>query len=150
MAVPAAGDARFVTRLLALAAVLTTVPSFFAYQAGSLSAATLWLWLFVPGVYFYIGPVLGLLANVMPAGMRATACAILLFLANVANLFLAPRLLVGPLSDWFAASFNAGPRVAVLGAAAPCADGAVGRVAPVARRGHDPRGRGARALELSA
>jgi MFS family permease len=109
MAVPAARDARFVTRLLALAAVLATVPSFFAYEVGSLPAATLWLWLFVPGVYFYIGPVLGLLANVMPPGMRATACAILLFLANVANLFLAPQLFVGPLSDWFASSFNAGP-----------------------------------------
>jgi MFS family permease len=109
MAVPAARDARFVTRLLALAAVLTTVPSFFAYESGSLRATTLWLWLFVPGVYFYIGPILGLLANVMPAGMRATACAILLFTANVANLFIAPQLFVGPLSDWFAASFNAGP-----------------------------------------
>ncbi len=41
------------------------------------------------------------LAFLVPAGMRATACAILLFLA--------PQLLVGPLSDWFAASFNAGP-----------------------------------------
>jgi MFS family permease len=109
MGLPAARDPRFVTRLLAWAAVVTTVPSFFAYEVGSLRAATLMLWLFVPGVYFYIGPVLGLLANVMPPGMRATVCAILLFLANVANLFLAPQLFVGPLSDWFAASLGAGP-----------------------------------------
>jgi hypothetical protein len=39
--------------------------------------------------------------------MRATACAILLFLANVANLVIAPQA-IGWLSDWFAASFGAG------------------------------------------
>ncbi len=107
MMLPAARDARFVTRLLVLAVVLTSVPSFLAYEAVSLRAATLLLWLFVPGVYFYIGPILGLLANVMPPGMRATACAILLFLANLANLFFAPQL-IGMLSDWFAGSFGAG------------------------------------------
>src|SRR6266403_1786575 len=65
-------------------------------------------WIFVPSVYFYIGPILGLLQNVIPANMRATACAILLFTANVANLILAPGI-IGWLSDWFAASFGAGP-----------------------------------------
>lgn len=107
MSLPAARDPRFVTRLLSWAIVLSTVPSFFAYQVGSLRAATVMLWLFVPGVYFYIGPILGLLANVVPANMRATVCAILLFVANLANLFLAPQL-IGALSDWFAASFGAG------------------------------------------
>jgi hypothetical protein len=63
--------------------------------------------MFVPGVYFYIGPILGLLQNVVPAHMRATTCALLLFTANVANLVIAPQL-VGWLSDWFAASFGAG------------------------------------------
>jgi hypothetical protein len=61
----------------------------------------------VPAVYFYIGPILGLLQNVVPAQMRATTCAILLFLANVANLLLAPQL-IGALSDWFASAFGAG------------------------------------------
>ena len=107
MALPAARDPRYVTRLLAWVAVLTTVPSFFAYEAASLRTATVMLWMFVPGVYFYIGPILGLLANVVPPAMRATSCAILLFLANLANLFLAPQL-IGVLSDWFAASFGAG------------------------------------------
>jgi len=69
-------------------------------------AATVLLWIFVPAVYFYIGPILGLLQNVMPANMRATSCAFLLFFANVANLVLAPQL-VGWLSDWFAGSFGA-------------------------------------------
>jgi hypothetical protein len=65
------------------------------------------LWLFVPGVYFYIGPILGLLQNVVPANMRATACALLLFLANVGNLVIAPQL-IGWLSDWFRNSYGAG------------------------------------------
>jgi hypothetical protein len=107
MALPAARDPRFVTRLLAGVMVLTTVPSFFAYEAGSLRTATVMLWLFVPGVYFYIGPILGLLANVLPPAMRATSVAILLFFANLANLFVAPQL-VGFLSDWFAGGFGAG------------------------------------------
>ena len=107
MGLPAARDPRYVTRVLTWAALLTTVPSILVYAAGSERAATMMLWLFVPGVYFYIGPILGLLQNVMPPGMRATACAILLFLANLANLFLAPQL-IGALSDWFAGSFGAG------------------------------------------
>lgn len=107
MGLPAARDPRYVTRVLTWAALLTTVPSILAYAAGSERAATVMLWLFVPGVYFYIGPILGLLQNVMPPGMRATACAILLFLANLANLFLAPQL-IGALSDWFSGSFGAG------------------------------------------
>jgi len=107
MWLPAARDPRFVTRFLTWLTLLSTVPSFFAYEAGSLRAATLLLWIFVPAVYFYIGPILGLLQNVMPANMRAGAVAILLFTANVANLILAPQL-IGALSDWFAASFGAG------------------------------------------
>jgi hypothetical protein len=39
--------------------------------------------------------------------MRAMACAILLFTANVANLVIAPQV-IGWLSDWFATSFGAG------------------------------------------
>jgi predicted MFS family arabinose efflux permease len=107
MSLRAARDPRYVTRLLAWAAVLTTIPSILAYWVASERAAAALLWLFVPGVYFYIGPILGLLQNVMPPHMRASACAILLFLANVANLVLAPEL-IGVLSDWFAAAFGAG------------------------------------------
>jgi MFS family permease len=103
----AAADPRYVARLLAWVTALTTIPSLALYWVGSLSSATLLLWIFVPSVYFYIGPVLGLLQNVIPANMRATACALLLFLANFGNLVLAPQL-VGWLSDWFAASFGAG------------------------------------------
>src|SRR6516165_6819119 len=102
-----ASDPRYVTRLLGWVTALATVPSLLLYWVVSERAAELLLWVFVPAVYFYIGPILGLLQNVVPAHMRATTCAILLFLANVANLLLAPQL-IGWLSDWFAASFGAG------------------------------------------
>jgi len=102
-----ATDPRNVTRLLGWVTALTTVPSIILYWVPTERAATVLLWVFVPAVYFYIGPILGLLQNVMPANMRATACAILLFVANVANLVLAPQI-IGWLSDWFASSFGAG------------------------------------------
>jgi len=107
MARRAAADPRYVTRLLGWSTAIMTVPSFALYWVVSEQAAVALLWIFVPAVYFYIGPILGLLQNVVPASMRATTCAILLFLANVANLLLAPQL-IGALSDWFAASFGTG------------------------------------------
>jgi predicted MFS family arabinose efflux permease len=103
----AATDPRYVCRLLAWVTALTTIPSIILYWVDSERAATLLLWIFVPAVYFYIGPILGLLQNVVPANMRATTCAILLFAANLANLVVAPQL-IGFLSDWFARSFGAG------------------------------------------
>ncbi|HEY0768279.1 MAG TPA: MFS transporter [Steroidobacteraceae bacterium] len=103
----AAADPRYVTRLLGWVTAATTIPSILLYWVLSERAATALLWVFVPAVYFYIGPILGLLQNVIPANMRATACAILLFIANLANLVLAPQI-IGWLSDWFAASFGAG------------------------------------------
>jgi predicted MFS family arabinose efflux permease len=108
MSRPAAADPRFVARLLAWGMALATVPSVLVYWVRSDWAATMLLWIFVPAVYFYIGPILGLLQNVVPAHMRATTCAVLLFTANVANLVIAPQV-IGWLSDWFAASFGAGP-----------------------------------------
>jgi len=108
MARRAASDSRYVARLLACAVALMTIPSIFVYWARSETTAVVLLWIFVPGVYFYIGPILGLLQNVIPANMRATGCALLLFLANVGNLVVAPAV-VGWLSDGFKAVFNAGP-----------------------------------------
>jgi MFS family permease len=102
-----AADPRYVVRVLAAAVALTTLPSFLAYWVSSDTTATLLLWCFVPGVYFYIGPILGVLQNVVPASMRATTCALLLFLANVGNLVIAPSV-IGWLSDWFRNSLGAG------------------------------------------
>jgi MFS family permease len=103
----AAADPRYVARLLAWVVALATVPSVLLYWVSSQGAATALLWIFVPAVYFYIGPILGLLQNVVPANMRATACALLLFLANLGNLVIAPQV-IGWLSDWFRVSFGAG------------------------------------------
>ena len=103
---PSATDPRHVARVLAFVVALSTIPSLFVYWVNSDTAATMLLWAFVPGVYFYIGPILGLLQNVVPAGMRATTCALLLFLANVGNLVIAPSI-IGWLSDWFRISLGA-------------------------------------------
>jgi len=103
----AAADATRITRLLTGVTALATLPSVALVWAGSERATTLLLWVFVPAVYFYIGPILGLLQNVVPPHMRATTCALLLFTANVGNLALAPQL-VGVLSDVLARYFGAG------------------------------------------
>jgi predicted MFS family arabinose efflux permease len=100
-------DPRYVVRVLALVVALSTIPSFFVYWVNSKAAATILLWIFVPGVYFYIGPILGVLQNVVPANMRATACALLLFLANVGNLVIAPSV-IGWMSDGFRMTLAAG------------------------------------------
>lgn len=107
MARRASADPRYVTRLLAWVTAVTTIPSILVYWVTSEDAMIALLWMFVPGVYFYMGPILGLLQNAVPAHMRATTCALLLFTSNVANLIIAPQL-VGWFSDWFAASFGAG------------------------------------------
>lgn len=83
---------------VAAATVLPTIPSIIAYAAHSTALATVMLWLFVPMIYLYLGPTLALVQNLAPANMRAQVVAILLFVANVANLVIAPSL-VGFASD---------------------------------------------------
>ena len=104
----AAADPRYVVRLLALVIGTDHASIDFgvlgAVAAGREGAA---VGLRAGRAFGHIGPILGLLQNVIPAHMRATTCAILLFLANVANLVLAPQI-IGWLSDWFGASFGAG------------------------------------------
>jgi MFS family permease len=101
VAPPAAADPRRIVWLLAAVVAVATVPSFFAYWTHSLPVAIVLLWIIVPAVYFFIGPTLGLLQNVVPPAMRAQAVAVLLFTANVANLIVAPQV-VGLASDWLA------------------------------------------------
>jgi MFS family permease len=107
MSRPAATNPRYITHLLAWVTAATTIPSIALFVVHSELLTRILLWIFVPSVYFYIGPILGLLQNVVPPHMRATICALLLFMANVANLVIAPQL-IGWLSDWFAAEFGAG------------------------------------------
>ncbi len=107
MSRPAAADSRYITRLLGWVTAVTTLPSIGLLWADSIVMTRWLLWVFVPSVYFYMGPILGLLQNVVPAHMRATTCALLLFTANIANLVIAPQL-VGLLSDEFASTLDTG------------------------------------------
>jgi hypothetical protein len=66
--------------------------------AGSPTLALVALWTFLPAIYFYIGPSIGLLQNAVPVAMRAQTTAISVLMGNLTNLVAAP-LLVGFLSD---------------------------------------------------
>jgi MFS family permease len=62
-------------------------------------------WLLVlPGIFhcMYIAPTWGLVQNVMPGAMRATAAALLLFIVNLFGLGLGP-----PICGWFIDTFSA-------------------------------------------
>jgi hypothetical protein len=78
-----------------------TVPSIIIFWTHSLEMAKVMLWIFIPSIYFYIGPCFGLLNNLSPPRMRAQFCAATLLVANVGNLVIAPQL-IGFLSDLFA------------------------------------------------
>jgi hypothetical protein len=102
-----AEDPRYVSRLLGWVFALSRVPSILLYCVESKTAAVLLLWIFVPSLYFFIEPTFGLLQIVVPAQMRATSCAIYIFISNLANLVIALQL-IGWMSDRFASTFAAG------------------------------------------
>ena len=98
---PAYTDPRKIVRLLAVVTGLATIPSIIAYWTDSLQLATVMWWIFIPAIYFYIGPAFALVQNLSPPKMRAMAVAVALLIANVFNLIVAPQG-VGLLSDYFA------------------------------------------------
>jgi predicted MFS family arabinose efflux permease len=98
---PTFTDPRKIARLLAVVTALATIPSFLAYWTHDLGFAKLMWWLFIPAIYFYIGPAFALCQNLAAPRMRAMAVAISLLIANVLNLIVAPWI-VGSLSDYFA------------------------------------------------
>jgi len=93
-------DARRIVWLLAGGIGLATVASGVVYYTRDLALAKAMLWIFIPAIYFYIGPGFGLLNNLAQCRMRAMFCAIVLFLANLGNLVITPPL-IGALNDWF-------------------------------------------------
>ncbi|MFM7784563.1 MAG: spinster family MFS transporter [Gammaproteobacteria bacterium] len=101
LAHPAMVDPRRVMRFMGVIIGAATLVSFVAYWTRDLGVATLMFWIFIPAIYFYIGPTFGLLNNLVEPRMRAMACAMLLFVANVFNLIVAPQA-VGLASDWLA------------------------------------------------
>ena len=95
-------DPRRVVWLMGVVIGISTVVSYYIYTSGSLATIEILLWIFIPSIYFYIGPCFGLLNNLAEPRMRAMFCAFTLFVANVGNLIIAPQL-VGFLSDHYAA-----------------------------------------------
>src|SRR5260221_2507085 len=98
---PSMADPRRIVRLMGWWIGLATVVSFVIYWTHSLPLTRALFWLFIPSIYFYIGPCFGLLLNLAEPRMRAVFCATTLFVANFGNLIVAP-VGVGLLSDWFA------------------------------------------------
>ena len=98
---PSYADPRRIARLLAVVTAVATLPSFYAYWTHDLAVAKLMWWIFIPAIYFYIGPAMALCQNLSTPSMRAMTIAISLLIANVLNLIVAPGL-VGALSDYFA------------------------------------------------
>jgi MFS family permease len=110
-------DPRRIVILLGVGIGIATVASGVIFWTHSLPLAKATFWIFVPAIYFYIGPSFGLLNNLAQCRMRAMYCAMTLFLANVGNLVIAPQA-VGMLSDWFAPS--TGPNAESLRMALLC------------------------------
>lgn len=98
---PSMADPRRVVWLLAGGIGFATIPSMIAYWTHSLWMCKLMFCIFIPAIYFYIGPCFGLLNNLAPCHMRNMFIAISLLVANIFNLIVAPWV-VGALSDWFA------------------------------------------------
>ena len=98
----ASKDPRWQLWVVSIATLLGTVASIAFFAANTPSLMLLSLWLFVPVAYLNIPPLLSLTQSLALPRMRALACAILLFGANIANLALAPQL-IGILSDLLSA-----------------------------------------------
>jgi MFS family permease len=92
---------RSVVLLLSSGVALTTIPSIVAYATHSLLVCKIMFCIFIPAIYFYIGPCFGLLNNLAPCHMRNMFIAISLLVANIFNLIVAPWV-VGFMSDRFA------------------------------------------------
>lgn len=103
---PSMCEPRRVLWILVLGVGFTTIPSFLTYWTHTLWIAKCMLWLFIPAIYFYIGPCMGLLQNLAPHNMRSMFIAWSLLVGNVLNLIVAPQF-IGLLSDWFAGGHGA-------------------------------------------
>jgi len=113
---PSMIDPRRVLWVLIIGVGCTTIPSFLAYWTHTLWFAKLMFWIFIPAIYFYIGPCMGLLQNLAPNNMRSMFIAWSLLVGNIFNLIVAPSF-IGMLSDWFSrghASDAASLRMALL------------------------------------
>ena len=96
-------DPRRIVWLMGWGVGLATIPSIIIYYTHSLELTRVMLWIFVPAIYFYIGPCFGMLNNLSPPPMRALFCASTLLAANLGNLILAPTI-----GGWLSGLFASG------------------------------------------
>jgi predicted MFS family arabinose efflux permease len=101
MARPSMVSPRRVLWILAAIIGLATIPSFFAYWTQTLWVAKLMFWIYIPAIYFFIGPCMALVLNLAPSNMRSVFTAWSVLVGNAFNLIVAPQA-VGIMSDWFA------------------------------------------------
>lgn len=94
-------DPRRVLWTVGTVIAFATIPSLLAYWTQSLWVAKLALWMFIPAIYFFIGPSMALVLNCAPSNMRSIFTAWSVLVGNVFNLIVAPQA-VGFMSDWFA------------------------------------------------
>jgi MFS family permease len=106
MARPAMVDPRRVLWTLAGIIGLATIPSFVAYWSQTLWLTKLMFWLYIPAIYFFIGPCMALVLNLAPSNMRSIFTAWSVLVGNVFNLIVAPQA-VGFMSDWIAGGHGA-------------------------------------------
>jgi MFS family permease len=99
-------DPRRVLFALAWVIGFATVPSLLAYWTHSLWLAKLMFWMYIPAIYFFIGPCMALVLNLAPSNMRSIFTAWSVLVGNVFNLIVAPQF-VGFLSDWFSGTHGA-------------------------------------------
>ena len=101
MSRPLMVDPRRVLWTLATVIGIATIPSILAYWTQSLWLAKLALWMYIPAIYFFIGPSMALVLNCAPSNMRSIFTAWSGLVGNVFNLIVATQA-VGFMSDWFA------------------------------------------------
>jgi MFS family permease len=106
MARPSMVNPRRVLWALATIIGFATIPSFFAYWTQTLWLAKLMFWIYIPAIYFFIGPCMALVLNVAPSNMRSMFTAWSVLVGNLFNLIVAPQA-VGFMSDWFARGHGA-------------------------------------------
>ena len=100
---PSMASPRRVLWTLAIVIGFATVPSYLAYWTHSLWLAKWMFWIYIPAIYFFIGPCMALVLNLAPSNMRSIFTAWSVLVGNVFNLIVAPQA-VGMMSDWFAGS----------------------------------------------
>ncbi len=106
MARPFMVSPRRVLWTLAIVIGFATIPSFIAYWTHSLWLTKLMFWMYIPAIYFFIGPCMALVLNLAPSNMRSIFTAWSVLVGNLFNLVVAPQA-VGFLSDWIAGAQGA-------------------------------------------